>query len=211
MYQGDLAPGAAGSLKTWKPGATLSFAKPFIPRLSASAQVSYAGIAGNDTLYAHAQPYRAYRAFRFAGKVREVALMGHFYPLRLDATRRVEPVVSAGVGVNLRRAVPDASDFTGEYFDPAENLESRIAQDLAVNASRPQVVFPVAVGVRYHLTNTWALHTGITYRFTTNDYLDGFSIATNPARNDQYYSLNLGLVYRHGSKKSGLGCPVNVL
>jgi len=65
----------------------------------------------------------------------------------------------------------------------------------------------VGVGVRYYLSDKIGISAETTYRVMSNDYLDGFSQAANPAKGDHYYSHTIGAVYRLG-KKNTLDCPV---
>ena len=211
VYQGDLAPGVKGSFKTLKPGLGISILKPVLPYLGVSANLAYAGLAGNDQLYANEQAYRQNRAFAFKGRVRELSVMANYFPLGLDNRSKIEPYLAAGAGVNLKKVERDYSRFIPEMFNPAENLEERLKEDLAVNPSKPQIVFPVAIGVRYHISPKLALGAGVNYRFSMSDYVDGFSVAGNPGLKDHYYSGSVGLIFRKGNNLNKNACPANVL
>ena len=211
VYQGDLAPGLEGSFKTIKPGVGISVLKPVMPFLGISANFTYARMAGDDKLYADVQDYREHRAFAFAGKVRELSVMANYFPLGLDNRRKLEPYIAAGAGINLKKVERDYSRFVPEMFNPVENLEERLKEDLAVNPSKPHIIFPVAVGVRYHLSPKLAIGAGVNYRFSTTDYIDGYSISGNPGLKDHYYGGTVGVIFRKGDFVSKKGCPVNVL
>lgn len=211
VYQGDLSPLWYGSVKTLRPGIGGSLLKPITPKFGVSAALTFARLAGNDSLYADIQPFRAHRAFAFKGQVRELTAMANYFPLGLDGAKRFEPYVAAGVGINAKKVVRNYAGFVPEYFNPVEDLENRLQQDLAVNPSKPQVILPVAVGARYHINNRWALGAALNYRFSLSDYVDGFSISGNPDQKDHYYGGTLGAIFKKGSANNRNGCPANVL
>jgi hypothetical protein len=65
----------------------------------------------------------------------------------------------------------------------------------------------VGIGLRYGISSRLAVSVESSYRLMFTDYLDGFSQAANPEKNDHYHSTTIGLIYRIG-KKNMLGCPV---
>jgi hypothetical protein len=66
-------------------------------------------------------------------------------------------------------------------------------------------VFPVGAGLRYQLSNSFALHAEAVYRFTLTDYLDGFKYSVNPDKRDSYYGLSVGISFRLGNNR--FRCP----
>lgn len=208
VYQGDLAPRTFGSLKTIKPGVGLSIAKPITPAFSVAANLNYAWLKGDDTRYDHPD-YRAHRAFKFKGRVREVSLTANYYPLHAMQPK-LEPYLFAGIGANFRKATRDTTGFNPLYFSDADNITSRLAQDMAVNPSKPMLVIPIGMGLRFPISNSFMLNTAFNYRLSLTDYVDGYSLAANPGQNDHYYSLTVGLIYQRGALKGLLNCPSNV-
>ena len=89
------------------------------------------------------------------------------------------------------------SDRLGEY------LQRDIEHDLP----RSEFMVPMGVGVRYALTDKLGLNLESAYRHISTDYLDGFSQAGNPRRDDAYFKFSAGLSYQLG-KKDPLDCPV---
>jgi predicted porin len=62
------------------------------------------------------------------------------------------------------------------------------------------------VGVRYGITEKLSFSLEGTYRILNTDYLDGFSQAANPDKNDHYHTLMAGLIYSLESE-TGLIVP----
>ena len=123
--------------------------------------------------------------------------------------RRFSPYFFAGVGLALLNIQRNWSRFDTNYY----NANSTFSQGLGVDTLHQTPgflpVIPVGVGARYMVTQRIFINAEVTYRITSSDYIDGFSYAGNPNKNDHYYGLSLGISYRFGWK--GIVCPKNIL
>lgn len=209
VYQGDLSPSRWGSFKTIKPGIGISFARIISPSFSLGAMFNLATLKGDETLYDNPE-FLKYRAFKFNSKLKELGLRAKWNVLGSSTNEtKLEPYLFAGVGVAFINVTRDYSGFISEYFSPEENLPARLAEDIAQRTKRTIAVIPAGVGLRYNLSSSVALNLETTYRFTSSDYIDGYSIAANPAKNDSYLSQTLGVSFKIGNKNGNkTGCPV---
>ena len=95
-------------------------------------------------------------------------------------------------------------------FGDGSNVQTGLAIDAATNTPRVIPLIPVGAGARYSLTDRFSLTAETNYRLSFTDYLDGFSQAADPKKNDHYFSHSIGLIYSFsgsGGKSKGLGCP----
>lgn len=205
IYNGDLSPWRSGSLKTPAFVFGLSGNKNLSPNVSARLELNFGKLRGDEAKYTEPE-YRQYRAFAFTSRVAEIIIAAEYSPL--GRARRLSPYVFGGIGYAGLKVQRDYSRFAGEYFaatEPAllENLQKDIDHDLPKSA----LIFPVGIGLKYSLSEKLSLHTEAAQRFTTSDYIDGFSEAGNPNRKDSYSKYSIGLRLAVGGKDR-YGCPV---
>jgi hypothetical protein len=198
IYQGDLAPSIAGSFKELSVGAMLSASRLLDRSFSLRTGFTLGGLRGDDRKYGQ-DAWRWARALRFHTTVVELSesLVYDIFGNN-DNHLRFSPYVFAGIGFTFLNVRRDASRFDSAYF--ASNQGTRVIQglktDLATNPPRGVLVLPVGVGLRYVLTPAGSLHLEANYRFSATDYLDGFSRVGNDGRNDHYYSIMLGVLFK---------------
>jgi hypothetical protein len=125
-----------------------------------------------------------------------------------DNHLRFSPYVFAGIGYSFLKVRRDGSRFDSAYFAAAQGgrIVDGLKADLAHNLPRGVWVLPVGVGVRYVLTPAWSVHLEANYRFSETDYLDGFSRVGNNGKNDHYYSIMLGVLFKILPSKE-MKCP----
>lgn len=206
VYQGDLTSNPLGSFKTMSKGFGISVGKPITDALTARFVFNFSKLRGDDTKYS--PEYRQYRAFKFTDGVKELSLQAQ-YKIFAGRAPRLQPYLFAGVGLSFMKIARDISGFTPSYFSDAENLATRIAEDMAATP-KSTLVAPLGVGVMYGLSPKFSLTSELSYRLTRSDYIDGFSVAANPKRKDHYSSATIGIVYHVGRSAKGIGCPKNV-
>jgi opacity protein-like surface antigen len=211
IYQGDLAPSITGSYKPSliSPGASLYGSRILNRFLALRTSLTVAGLKGDDRKY-DGEAWRQARALKFHTSVVEVAetFVWDLFGNNDDHTRaRFSPYLFAGVGYSFLRVRRDASRFDTSYFGAQSVIVNGLKADLATNTPRGVAIVPVGVGVRYAATPAWSVALEAAYRFSSTDYLDGFSKVGDPSRNDHYYSFSLGVGYTF-LKGKGLGCPV---
>ena len=211
VYQGDLVPERVGSLKTIKPGIGVSFGRIFTPSFSVRALFNLASLKGDDTKYGNTDAYRTFRAFKSTTFVKELAVQAKWDVLgSAEYESRFDPYLFAGAGLAFINAKRDYSGFRNDYFSETgeTDLQARLTEDLTHKQRRTVPVFPAGAGLRYNMSSGWSVNTEMTYRFTNSDYMDGYSIAANPAKNDHYFSQTVGVSYRLRSQSAGgIKCP----
>lgn len=211
VYQGDLAPGRFGSYRTLRPGLVLSVANILSPSFSVRLNAFFGSLRGDETLYDDPE-YRKYRGFKFSTPVLEFSPQMVWNPVaNNEAVRGFSPYLFAGAGISFFRIRRDHSSYDPDYFGDGSDIPQRIATDEQHRLPGARLVVPVGIGLRYNLTASLAMNAETSYRFLSTDYLDGFSVAANPGRNDHYQTTSAGVIYRLGNVRNSrnqLGCPV---
>lgn len=207
VYQGDLTPRMLGSLETQKLSLGLHASKLLSASFSARANLQLGRLKGDDAKY-NSPEYRQQRNFNFTSPVTELTaqLVWNVRAKNYDE-KELSPYLFAGAGFSIVKIKRDWSNLNTEYF-PAESsgLLAGLAEDQIHKLPRILPVIPVGAGLKYFFTPRLALSAEAAYRFAATDYLDGFSRAANPNRNDHYLNYSIGIIYRKGIKNR-LGCP----
>lgn len=208
VYQGDLTPHRLGSFETQKFTLGLHASKLLSSSLSVRANLLFGKLKGDDARYSSPE-YRQQRNFNFRSPVTELTaqIVWNARGKNYDE-RGLSPYLFAGAGFSLIKVKRDWSSLNTEYF-PAESsgLLAGLAEDQAHKLPRILPVIPVGAGVKYFFTPKFAVNAEASYRLAFTDYLDGFSKAANPNRNDHYLNYSIGIIYRKAAKNR-LGCPV---
>ena len=209
LYQGDLTPNRFGSVETMRFGINLQgsiiLSRSFLMRTN----LAIGSLRGDDAKYNNPE-FRKQRNFNFRTPIVELSQLVVWNPLSSNySDRGFSPYLFGGVGVSFLKIRRDRSNLNGAYFGDQSDILQRIAADEehALPALIP--VIPLGAGIRFGLSPAIAITAESSYRLVFTDYLDGFSQAANPARNDHYQTITLGAIYRMGNKnKNKLGCPV---
>jgi len=209
IYQGDLAPSDAGSIKTLRPQFGIFASRLLSSSFAARLNFDAGSIKGDDSKYS-SPAWRQERNFRFTSPVYELSgqlvwdILGRNY-VRPGET--LSPYIFAGIGYTYIDVHRDWSDMNTTVFNAESNVPAGLVADAAPSKRHGNLVFPAGIGLRYAITQKFSLIGESSYRFTTTDYLDGFSYSANPSKNDHYYSHSLGMVYSFG-RKNAWDCPV---
>jgi OOP family OmpA-OmpF porin len=208
VYQGDLTPKQFGSYETMKLAVNLSAAKIISSSFSARANLIRANLRGDDAIYNNPE-FRKQRNFNFTSPVTELSLLLVYNPLGKNySSKGFSPYLFSGAGVSFFNIKRDHSAFNAAYFGDGSDLPARIAEDDAQTPPGIAPVVPIGAGIRYNLSERWAVNAESSYRLMFTDYLDGFSQAANPSRNDHYQTTTVGIIYRTGAAaKNKNGCP----
>ena len=209
VYQGDLTPSRFGSYKTLKPGIGLYISRVLSPSLILRTNLALGKLKGDDAKY-NDPAWRQQRNFNFTSPVTEISELLVWNILRNNGNemgKRFSPYLFGGAGISFIKVNRDYSKLNSGYFGDGSYLQSGLMEDLARNPPRSILVLPLGVGVEYYLSPKLALTAETNFRYTTTDYLDGFSRSANPDKKDYYHSHTLGLVYKFGSGNQ-YGCPV---
>ena len=208
IYQGDLAPSVVGSFKLVSAGGMLYASRIINRSFSLRTSLVLAELRGDDRKYGR-EEWRQARGLRFRTTAFEVAESVVYDIFGNNGNRmRFSPYVFAGIGYSFLRVRRNASRFDSAYFAArqGERFITGLKADMKRNPPGGVLIVPVGVGVRYVLTPAWSVNLEADYRFSETDYLDGFSRVGNDGRNDHYYSIMLGVLFRILPGK-GVKCP----
>jgi len=206
IYQGDLTPNPLGSYKTKKFGLGFSGAKILNSNFSIRGNLLFAKLKADESKYAN-PAYRQQRNFKFSSPLIELTGQLVWNPLGGNNTDKgFSPYVFGGGGFSYLNVKRDWSNFNAEYFAANSTSITGLATDQQNTPPRIIPVLPVGLGARYNISSRFAVTAESSYRITFTDYIDGFSYAANPERNDHYISHTIGIIYRVG-KKNILACP----
>lgn len=206
VYQGDLTPQTLGSYKTLKPQLALHLYRIISPAFSVRFNINRGNLYGDDAKYA-TPVWRRQRNFNFTTPVTELSLQGVWSFLQARSPR-FSPYLFAGAGFSFLKIKRDWSNINPVIFPEGSDVQTGLAIDAAKSLPRIIPVVPVGAGMRYALNGRFSLIGETSYRLTFTDYLDGFSKAANPNKNDHYLSHSIGIIYSSNKKNKTLGCPV---
>lgn len=208
IYQGDLTPQRIGSLKTPTIAFSIYGSRIVSASFSFRTNLALGKLKGDESKYANPD-YRRQRNFRFKTPVAELSELIVWNVLRKNydgAKSGFAPYLMAGGGLTYLNIKRDWSRLNENYF--LTDTAFFVGLNVDINHRLPRLigVIPVGGGIRYAINQKLAVSGEVLYRFTFTDYIDGFSQSVNPDRNDQYYSITVGLIYRLGLKNR-LNCP----
>jgi hypothetical protein len=213
VYLGDLTPEKAGAFKS--PGFAVNAYYSYLLNRSFSLRTNLAigGTSADDANYGH-PAYRQHRALRFKARITELSelvvwnVTGNNY----GDKGRLSPYIFAGAGISFLNIRRDWSRYNPEAMSSDSSFLAGLGQDTLHSLPRSAFVLPVGLGIRYNITSRLAITAEAAHRFMYTDYLDGFSKAANPDKNDNYTNYSLGVVYTLGTGRNGgsgsIKCPV---
>jgi len=164
----------------------------------------YAGLSGDDQNFME-PAWHPTRAFSFEGPIVELFLQGEIYPFGLykhakrkktglSKNRRIiAPFVSLGIGSAFFQPKNDWNDANEQGGTTADLIQKDI-----IEAKNATLSIPMGLGIRVRAGNRITLGLEGILRFTTSDYLDGISLAGDPATNDWFYTAQLVASYAFG-------------
>ena len=207
VYQGDLTPNRFGSFRTMRPGFQLFITKIVSPSLGIRTNLAIGSLHADESIY-KTPAWRQARNFAFKSSVWELSELAVWYPMKDNGEAKgIHPYLFGGGALSFVKIKRDYSRYDPEYFNALpSDVTARLAED--INHSLPKVLpeIPMGVGVRYGISERLSVTAEGTYRLLYTDYLDGFSLAANPGKNDHYHTVMISAVYRIG-KKNPLACP----
>jgi hypothetical protein len=205
VYQGDLTPEKLGAYKTVKPQLALHLYRKISSTFSMRLNINRGKLYANEALYTKPD-WRQQRNFNFTTAVTELSVQGVWNFLE-NKSPRFSPYAFAGAGFAFLNIKRDWSNFNAAYFGDGAAVTIGLVIDAAKKLPRIIPVVPVGGGVRYYLNNRFSFLGETSYRLNFTDYLDGFSKAANPKKNDHYFSHSIGVMYSFGKKDKTMGCP----
>lgn len=207
IYQGDLTPESAGAFKSPGLAINLFYNRILSRSFSLRINLAHGKLRADDANYDNPS-WRKQRNFRFAARNTEIAglLVWNILGNNYGDKKIISPYIFGGAGLSSLRITRDWSQFNYDYFAGEPSVIDGLAADSLHTAPGTIPVFPVGGGVRYAISNKLSIMAEASYRFTFNDYIDGFSKAVNPDKYDYYTNYSIGLIYTLG-KRSSLDCP----
>lgn len=203
IYQGDLAPAAAGSYKSLELGAGIFATRIIDWNWSVRLSADYGKMKGADSLYA--ESWRKQRRFSFSTSFLEVAAQMTYTIGDNYQANRLQPYVFVGAGASFLSVKRDFSNSDPAYFAIRDWAANGLRQDSSTAPPKTCLVFPVGAGFRVGIGDYMSVFAEGTYRLMSTDYLDGFSKSANPSLLDHYTNLSVGLIYRFGDNY--INCP----
>jgi len=217
FYQGDLTANPGSSLAVPNFAGELYYSRLFNSYLFARFNIMAGSLHGDDGLnHDETKAYMQQRLFRFSTPLVEASLMAgyNFFGNNYgNAVQRFSPYVMAGIGAAYIDVNRDWSRMDTSFVHANPAMFTGLVIDATQSTSRIIPVIPVAVGLKYALTQRVSLVAEGKYRFGFSDYIDGFSYAANPDHNDSYFTVMVGVAYNFGKaggfakKTGGIGCP----
>jgi hypothetical protein len=212
VYLGDLTPEKAGSFKS--PGIAVNAHYSYLLNRSFALRTNLAigRTAADDANYGH-PAYRRQRALRFKARISELSelLVWNVLGNNYGDKGRVSPYLFAGAGISFLNIRRDWSRYNPEFFALDSSFLNGLGQDTLHALPRSTFVLPVGLGMRYNISPKLAITAEASHRIMFNDYLDGFSKAANPDKNDYYTNYSLGVIYTLGGgrvESGSIKCPV---
>ena len=207
IYQGDLTPNRFGSFETMRFGINIHGSKIMNRSFLVRTNLAIGGLKGDDAKYNNPE-FRKQRNFNFHSLVIELSQLLAWNPMGKNYEEKgLSPYLFGGAGISFLKIKRDWSNFNAAYFGDGSDLPNQIATDAAHSLPKMIPVIPLGLGLRYGLTQRIVINAESSYRLVFTDYLDGFSQAANPDKNDHYQTITVGAIYRIG-KKNMLDCPV---
>src|SRR5258705_5782831 len=210
IYQGDLTPNDFGAFNTMKPGFGISGTRNINSLYAVRLQFLHGWLKGDDAKYDN-PAWRQQRNFNFKTPVTELSalLVRNITGLIPNEAGIINfsPYVFGGISYSFLKIKRDWSQFNYSHFAGETAVINGLTEDINHKVPKGIFSFPIGFGVRYGITEKLSFSLEGTYRILVTDYLDGFSQAANPDKNDHYHTLMVGLIYSFG-KRNRFACPV---
>lgn len=209
IYQGDLTPNELGAFNTMKPGLGISATRNINSLYAVRFQFLRGSLKADEAKYDD-PAWRQQRNFNFKTPVTELSLhvLRNVTGLLPNEAGIINfnPYVFAGINYSFLKIRRDWTRFNYSHFAGESGVVNGLNED--INHKVPKGIFsiPVGIGVRYGITEKLSFSLEGTYRILDTDYLDGFSQAANPDKNDHYHTIMVGLIYSFG-KRNRFDCP----
>ncbi len=208
-YEGDLHdPNVNYNLKDIKPAVGVYARSTIGTYFAARFNLLFGQVAGADKSFSE-PAWRKIRAASFKNTIVEGAVIAEIYPLSffsvqnspsndedvvgrgLRGRARFLPYVAFGLGGAFSNPIVDWNDANGN-----SEIDPTLAEiDKKTQTKRVLLVLPFGAGLRYRLTDQFTIHVEGLLRPTFSDYLDGFSQAGNPNKNDWFFTAGIGVGY----------------
>jgi opacity protein-like surface antigen len=197
IYQGDLSTSRFGFTKTLRPALGISLSRKLDNYFSLRGNFTVGKLVVDEAKQS-SPAYHQTRRFQFKTPINELSAM-LLWNVPGENSHRLTYYFMAGAGLNFTKVKRDWSRTDTTNLDHTSAFAIGLNADTLHRTPRVVPVLPVGAGLRLQLSPAWALRSEFVYRFTSSDYLDGFSRSVNHKTKDQYYGLSIGISYRFGA------------
>jgi len=193
-----------------KPGFGISVTRNINSLYAVRLQLLRGWLKGDDSKYDD-PAWRQQRNFNFKTPVTELSALVVRNITGLIPNEagiiNFSPYIFGGLSYSFLKIKRDWNQFNYSHFAGETAVINGLSED--INHKIPKGIFslPIGFGVRYGITEKLSFSLEGTYRILDTDYLDGFSQAANPDKNDHYHTIMAGLIYSFG-KRNRFDCPV---
>jgi hypothetical protein len=207
IYQGDLSANPIGNFKLLQPAWNIGVSRQMHPNYALRATITKGSLAANEVLEKEPQ-WRQYRGLSFNNQLTTLAISVIYTPSGADRyfnASRWKPYFTGGIAMSHQRLTRQWNAINYNYISPRDPGVVGLGVDTTHTPATWQFSLPISAGVRYQLSERFALNAELVYHIGFSDYTDGFSYAGNPKRNDNFYGVHAGVVVSLG--KNRYACP----
>ncbi|HBS85877.1 MAG: hypothetical protein A2W91_09020 [Bacteroidetes bacterium GWF2_38_335] len=123
-----------------------------------------------------------------------------FARLRNIRNLKVNTYVFAGVGWTFNAP---KLQIDGTWYPAKEVDQDILRTSKKENFHKSNIAFPIGIGFKYGINRRWSLGIEFSERFSTSDYLEGYS-DINSTANDSYVFMLIQFSYKLRTAKNGL-------
>ena len=187
------------SLKHTRPSFYLGTRYKIRPNISVKMNLMYGFLAGDDEGGMNSD-----RGYAFSASIFEPSFQAEYSLISEEQRRRSSALY------NKKGMMNNYSQFNlylyagigAVFFNPNVNDAMKASPKYDPNHSKAGMVFPAGLGLKYVISQSWSVGVEFGIRFTTTDYLDGYTSQFSK-RNDLYYFGHVHGIYRIKTSKEG--------
>ncbi|MFC2112485.1 DUF6089 family protein [Bacteroidota bacterium] len=187
------------SLKSTRPSFYLGARYKIRPNIAVKMNLMYGFISGDDEGGKNND-----RGFKFYTGMFEPSFQAEYSLISEEQRRRSSAMFNKkGMMNNYSQInVYLYAGIGGVFFNPKPNEAMQASPNYDPNHSKVGIVFPAGMGVKYVISQKWSIGAEFGVRWTTTDYLDGYTSPSSKA-NDMYYFGHVHGIYRIRTDRNG--------
>ena len=187
------------SLKSTRPSFYLGARYKIRPNIAVRMNLMYGFIAGDDEGGKNND-----RGFKFYTSMFEPSFQAEYSLISEEQRRRSNAMFNKrGMMNNYSQInVYLYAGIGGVFINPVVNDAMKASPNYDPNHSKIGIVFPAGMGVKYVISEKWSVGAEFGVRWTTTDYLDGYTSPSSKA-NDLYYFGQVHGIYRIRTARNG--------
>ena len=196
-YQGDLhcrSDESIGLFQELNPSFGLGIHIPLSKVIGFRGELSYFKLTGDETQFE--SPGHADRGWEFKDNLFEISglvdweILGKRRYKNGTFQRTLTPVIFGGVGLG----------FTNSDVDWKNSNNANIERD-RVYDKNAELTIPLGLGLKYYISEKFAIATELAFRMPVSDYYDGVSFSGNPDNDDLFGFGGVKVYFGFGGKK----------